>query len=621
MPGYYIKQGNVGIGEAVNPDATLTVKSIRAADVSLRVENCDTTQTGNLIEAYGTGGSAVLTVSIAGVLSTSAALYLYDGTSAAPGLAFSADSDTGIYRPADNQISLVALATPQMIIDGDTAGSAQCLMLSASGLTSPTYSFIGDTDTGIYTAAANTISIVAATSAILTIDGDTATSAQVVALSATGVAAPTYSFIGDINTGMYHPATDQVALVAGGSALLVIDGDTALSAQTLAYSATGATAPSYSFIGETGTGMFCPASKQLAFAAGSTAVMYLDGDTALSAQMLMLSATGAAAPSYSFYGDENTGIYHNATDQMSFVAGGTAMLVLDGDTALSAQTLAYSATGATAPTYSFIGDTDNGMFLTATDKPGFAAGGTAVMILDGATPLCAQMLMLSATGETSPSYSFIGEENTGMYLAAAKSIRLATYGVDAMLLDGATAPANPQIAAPSAAAATWPGFGFIEDGDTGMANITNNKLSLIAGASAVAVIDGATPGSAQVLVMSGGDGVLAPGYSFVNDTDTGIALNAGGKIGVIAAGALISTFSSNGLCAIAGGITVDGGNFVVGTGCSASITDAKGFILAASGTPSTSSESGTAGNIMWDGSNIYVCVATNTWKKASIAAF
>jgi hypothetical protein len=38
-------------------------------------------------------------------------------------------------------------------------------------------------------------------------------------------------------------------------------------------------------------------------------------------------------------------------------------------------------------------------------------------------------------------------------------------------------------------------------------------------------------------------------------------------------------------------------------------------------TPATSGAAGNAGDICWDASNIYVCVATNTWKKIGIATW
>jgi len=38
-------------------------------------------------------------------------------------------------------------------------------------------------------------------------------------------------------------------------------------------------------------------------------------------------------------------------------------------------------------------------------------------------------------------------------------------------------------------------------------------------------------------------------------------------------------------------------------------------------TPSSASDTGIAGTIVWDASYIYVCIATNTWKRAGISTW
>lgn len=43
--------------------------------------------------------------------------------------------------------------------------------------------------------------------------------------------------------------------------------------------------------------------------------------------------------------------------------------------------------------------------------------------------------------------------------------------------------------------------------------------------------------------------------------------------------------------------------------------------LTSSGTPASASASGTQGQIRWDANYIYVCVATNTWKRAALTTW
>jgi hypothetical protein len=46
-----------------------------------------------------------------------------------------------------------------------------------------------------------------------------------------------------------------------------------------------------------------------------------------------------------------------------------------------------------------------------------------------------------------------------------------------------------------------------------------------------------------------------------------------------------------------------------------------GFVKIATRTPSSATDYGTAGEVRWDASYIYICVATNTWKRAAIATW
>jgi hypothetical protein len=39
------------------------------------------------------------------------------------------------------------------------------------------------------------------------------------------------------------------------------------------------------------------------------------------------------------------------------------------------------------------------------------------------------------------------------------------------------------------------------------------------------------------------------------------------------------------------------------------------------GTPASAAASGVAGQIRWDSSYIYICIATNTWKRVAIASW
>ena len=52
-----------------------------------------------------------------------------------------------------------------------------------------------------------------------------------------------------------------------------------------------------------------------------------------------------------------------------------------------------------------------------------------------------------------------------------------------------------------------------------------------------------------------------------------------------------------------------------------SVTVTGSFIIASTSVPATATSTGTAGTIVWDSSFIYVCTATNTWKRVAIATW
>jgi hypothetical protein len=57
-------------------------------------------------------------------------------------------------------------------------------------------------------------------------------------------------------------------------------------------------------------------------------------------------------------------------------------------------------------------------------------------------------------------------------------------------------------------------------------------------------------------------------------------------------------------------------------GGSLSLTGASNvFRIVNSQTPASASATGTAGTIAWDSSYIYVCTATNTWKRVAISTW
>ena len=88
----------------------------------------------------------------------------------------------------------------------------------------------------------------------------------------------------------------------------------------------------------------------------------------------------AAAPSYTFAGDTDTGIYRESTNRISFSTSGTARGFI-GTTQLEFNLPIRLGDGTlAAPSFGFTNDTNSGLYLFATDQPAIDANGTAACI-------------------------------------------------------------------------------------------------------------------------------------------------------------------------------------------------------------------------------------------------
>jgi hypothetical protein len=123
----------------------------------------------------GGAASFVMTAgaqTIGGVKSFTSAALFADGSAGAPGVSFtSGDTDTGIYRPTDDQISLVAGGVDGMVVI-ESGGAAFCRF--ADGTASlPSISFQADGDSGLYRPGNNSVGLTANGNVRLEYDGVT----------------------------------------------------------------------------------------------------------------------------------------------------------------------------------------------------------------------------------------------------------------------------------------------------------------------------------------------------------------------------------------------------------------------------------------------------------------
>jgi hypothetical protein len=63
------------------------------------------------------------------------------------------------------------------------------------------------------------------------------------------------------------------------------------------------------------------------------------------------------------------------------------------------------------------------------------------------------------------------------------------------------------------------------------------------------------------------------------------------------------------------------GNILVSNELDAGTANVGNVIVSGGYVPASNTAPGTPGQIVWNSGNIYVCVATNTWKRASLSTF
>ena len=128
------------------------------------------------------------------------------------------ESDTDKIKIGNGSTAWTSLGY-QGIIPSSGAYPLSQLLMPSGTVSAPSLSFDGDTNLGIYRSGTDQLSFTTAGTERLRIDA----TGQIEAVSLGTAAAPTFSFTGDPNTGIYSPGADQVAISTGGSGRLFVD--------------------------------------------------------------------------------------------------------------------------------------------------------------------------------------------------------------------------------------------------------------------------------------------------------------------------------------------------------------------------------------------------------------
>lgn len=140
------------------------------------------------------------------------------------------------------------------------------------------------------------------------------------------VATPTFSFLNDTNTGIYSVGADNIGISVGGTLRFDITGSAITSTLPHIGPVGSASAPSYAFTGDTNTGMYRSAGGVLSFTAGGNQTMTMDGTVIAVLDPVRGQNGSSSAPTYSFTNETNTGLYLNGAGVLDWVIGGTSIV-------------------------------------------------------------------------------------------------------------------------------------------------------------------------------------------------------------------------------------------------------------------------------------------------------
>src|SRR3990167_7678148 len=283
------------------------------------------------------------------------------------------------------------------------------------------------------------------------------------------------------------------------------------------------TVPSISFKSDTDTGFYYDPTKP----------------NAISASTQILGKGTSLVPAYSFSGDVDTGLFNYAGNTIGVVTGEEIVLLINASSIRSIPP--FYAEGGTfnVPAYTFNADQDTGILNEAGDTLNITTGGTIRFTLNTAS-LTTTLPFLSALGSvTAPTYSFVGDANTGVHSPAGGNVSISSDGTQIVAI-------NASGLVTIDGTVSQPGFAFKDDIDNGLLRSTTNTIALVAGGTARTTINTSTVTNTLVLLGPNGS-QAAPTYSFSADTDTGINKGGANEVEITAGNTLSATCHTAGI--------------------------------------------------------------------------
>ena len=143
-------------------------------------------------------------------------LRIADGTELLPGIAFSGDSDSGMWRPGDDIIAFSTNGIERLRIDNSGVSLAVPVLFANGAEGAPSISFASDTDTGIYRVGEDDIGFSTDGTNRLSISS-TAVTATIPIVAPAGAEALPSITLGDTDTGLFRSGSKEVSISTTGT--------------------------------------------------------------------------------------------------------------------------------------------------------------------------------------------------------------------------------------------------------------------------------------------------------------------------------------------------------------------------------------------------------------------
>ena len=593
---------------------------------------------GQVLRTSGSGVLSWVSVSTTSMVADS-------GTAAAPSIAFSGDLDTGIFSPGADTFAVSASGIERLSVDVSGISARDMIRIAGTGsgfvgLRAP--SAAGST---IYTLPSSDGSA----NAVLTTNGTGILSWTTASTTATAViadsgtaAAPSIAFSGDANTGFYHAAADRIGVATNGASIFILDASGMVSPTTgggAVSTANGTvSAPTYSFAGDLDTGIFRPAADTVGIvtngaeglrvsATGAVGVgttsptskLQVAGDIrmdgATSGYVAFKAPAVAGSATYTFPvtdGSANQVLTTSGSGDLTWtsVASANGVLAIDG-----------SAGG---PSIAFSADTNTGLFRPGNDQIGVAVNGASIFILDASgmvSPTTGGAAVGTAAGAVgTPTYSFAGDLNTGIFRPAADTVGIVTNGAEGLRVSatgavgiGTTTPvAKLDLAGDMRFNGATSGYvGFQAPAVAGSATytlpVTDGSANQFLRTDGTGILSWATPSTVATSVLASAGALTTPSIAFSGDADTGMWSPGADSVAISASGV-------ERLRVDASGITTK--DTVVISGSTSGFVGVRAPAVAGSGILTLPATVGTSGQVMvTDGSGVL------SWTSPTAATF